>query len=223
MKQFLIFGALVFSGRFAGAAFAQDPPPQTLFTNIHIFDGVNESRIENASVLVEGNLIKSISTDPIDAPDAMVIDGGGRTLMPGLIDSHTHLNMNGDGGLVSMAGTRWDEIASRSVAQAQEWLADGFTTMRDMGGTASGLKRTIDAGLLDGPRIYPSASYISQTSGHGDMVLGSENQTPDSSNYVRLGITQIVDGADAVRRAVRRNFAEGASQIKLMVGGGDFV
>jgi imidazolonepropionase-like amidohydrolase len=224
MKQMRILSTILAAGLLAFgsmAALAQDEkPPQILFTNVHVFDGVNEARIEDASVLVEGNLIKTVSTDPIDAPDAMVIDGGGRTLMPGLIDSHTHLNMNGDGGLVAMAGTRWDEIASRSVAQAQEWFADGFTTMRDMGGTASGLKRTIDAGLLDGPRIYPSASYISQTSGHGDMVLGSENQTPESSNYVRLGITQIVDGADAVRRAVRRNFAEGASQIKLMVGGG---
>jgi imidazolonepropionase-like amidohydrolase len=220
MKSIAGVSALIFSSLFAGVVSAQDAAPQTLFTNVHVFDGINEARIENASVLIEGNLIKQVSTDPIDAPDAKVIDGGGRTLMPGLIDSHSHINMNGDGGLVAMAGMRWDEIASRSVAQVQEWLADGFTTMRDAGGTASGLKRTIDSGLLEGPRIYPSASYISQTAGHGDMVLGSENQTPETSNYVRLGITQIVDGADAVRRAVRRNFAEGASQIKLMIGGG---
>jgi imidazolonepropionase-like amidohydrolase len=74
--------------------------------------------------------------------------------------------------------------------------------------------------MLDGPRIYPSASYISQTSGHGDLVLGSQNQFPEQSNYYRLGIAQIVDGPDAVRKAVRRNFAEGASQIKIMMGGG---
>ncbi len=79
-----------------------------------------------------------------------------------------------------------------------------------------GLKKTIDAWLLDGPRIYPSGAYISQTSGHGDFVPGSENVDPSTSNVVRLGLTQIVDGADAVRR----NFARGASQIKIMVGGG---
>jgi imidazolonepropionase-like amidohydrolase len=220
MKHFAFSTTIVVAGLFAGIAFSQEASSQTLFTNVHIFDGVNEARIENASVLVEGNLIKTVSTEAIDAPGATVIDGGGRTLMPGLIDSHSHLNMNGDGGLVAMAGMRWDEIASRAAAQAQDWFADGFTTVRDAGGMASGLKRTIDGGLLDGPRIYPSASYVSQTAGHGDMVLGSENQTPDTNNYVRLGITQIVDGPDAVRRAVRRNFAEGASQIKLMVGGG---
>ena len=76
---------------FATLAVAQDALPQTLFTNVHIFDGINEQRIENASVLVEGNLIKEISTDTIDAPDATIIDGGGRTLMPGMHDQHVHL------------------------------------------------------------------------------------------------------------------------------------
>jgi len=89
-----------------------------------------------------------------------------------------------------------------------------------MGGMAAGLKKTIDAGMLDGPRIYPSASYISQTAGHGDLFLGSQNQFPEQTNYYRLGVTQVVDGADEVRSAVRRNFAEGASQIKIMIGGG---
>jgi imidazolonepropionase-like amidohydrolase len=124
---------------------AQDKPGQILITNIHVFDGVNEARIENASILVEGNLIKAVSSDPIKAPDATVIDGGGRTLMPGLIDSHSHLNMTARGGVTSMEGMRWDEIGARAAAQAQDWLADGFTTVRDMGGLANGLKRTIDA------------------------------------------------------------------------------
>ena len=199
---------------------AQETPKKTLFTKVHVFDGVNEDLIENAFVLVEGNLIRAVSTNPIDAPQAKVIDGGGRTLMPGLIDSHSHLNMTAPGGVTSMEGMRWDEIGARAAAAAKEWLADGFTTVRDMGGIANGLKKTIDAGMLDGPRIYPSASYISQTSGHGDLVLGSQNQFPRQSNYYRLGITQIVDGADEIRRAVRRNFAEGASQIKIMMGGG---
>ena len=203
-------------------ALAQDDlPTQTLFTNVNIFNGTDNRLYENHSVVVEGNLIKSISSATIDPGEyAVVIDGGGRTLMPGLIDSHTHFNMNAPGGVTGQEGMRWDEIASRAAAQAQDWLADGFTTVRNMGGTANGLKRTIDSGLIDGPRIYPSASYISQTSGHGDIFLGSQNQFPDHSNYYRLGLTQVVDGPDAVRRAVRRNFAEGASQIKIMVGGG---
>ncbi|MCP4386324.1 MAG: amidohydrolase family protein [Hyphomicrobiales bacterium] len=205
---------------FGGPSLSQETQTQTLFTNVHVFDGVNEARIENANVLVEGNLIKAVSTDPIDAPDATIIDGGGRTLMPGLIDSHVHLNVLIEGGLDKIEASRWDRIASVAAGEAQEWLMEGFTTLRGMGGLGSGLKMTIDEGILDGPRIYPSASYISQTSGHGDLVLGSQNEDLSKSNLLGLGVSQIADGPDAVRAAVRRNFANGASQIKVMVGGG---
>ena len=203
------------------SAIAQEekPKPQVLFTNVNVFDGTSDTLAKGMSVLVEGNLIKKIGKGKIEADGAKVIDGGGRTLMPGLIDSHAHFNMNG-ANLANLEGMRWDEIGARAAAQAQDWLADGFTTVRGMGGTATGLKKTIDSGLLDGPRIYPSGSYISQTSGHGDITLVSQNVDPSRSNLVNLGITQLADGPDAVRAAVRRNFADGASQIKLMVGGG---
>jgi len=113
----------------ATTAIAQDQlPPQTLFTNVHVWDGTSEGITQRINVLVENNLIKKIRADASDAhAEATVIDAPGKILMPGLIDSHSHLNMNGDGGLVAMAGMRWDEIASRSVAQAQDWFADGFT------------------------------------------------------------------------------------------------
>jgi imidazolonepropionase-like amidohydrolase len=210
----LIFSLPVFADNHA------PPAPQTLFTNVNIFNGTDDRLYENHNVLVEKNQIKAISASEIKTnSNATVIDGQGRTLMPGLIDSHAHFNMNA-ANLNDMAGMRWDEIGARAAAQAREWLADGFTTVRGMGGSGNGLKRTIDAGLLDGPRFYPSGAYISQTSGHGDFVLGSENVNPSTSNVMKLGLTQIVDGADAVRAAVRRNFASGASQIKIMVGGG---
>ena len=99
-------------------AIAQDDPARTLFTNVHVFDGVSAERIENANVLVEGNLIKSVSTDPIDAAGATVIDGGGRTLMPGMIDLHWHTAlsnisvaefMNADMGDITIAGLLGNE------------------------------------------------------------------------------------------------------------------
>jgi imidazolonepropionase-like amidohydrolase len=192
---------------------------QVLFKNVNVFDGNNEKMAVGIDVLVEGNLIKQVGSN-IDAPEGTTkIDGGGRTLMPGLIDSHAHFNING-ANLAHIEGMGWDEIGARAAAQAQDWLADGFTTVRGMGGNATGLKKTIDSGLLGGPRMYPSGSYISQTSGHGDLTLVSQNIDPSRSNLINLGITQLADGADAVRAAVRRNFASGASQIKLMVGGG---
>ena len=206
---------------FSLGAFAQDElPSQTLFTNVHVWDGTSDGITKHINVLVENNLIKKIRADASDAhADAVVIDAPGKILMPGLIDSHAHFNVNG-ANLANLEGMRWDEIGARAAAQAQDWLADGFTTVRGMGGMGSGLKRTIDSGLLDGPRIFPSGSYISQTSGHGDILLGSQNMDPSTSNLVRLGITQLADGPDSVRAAVRRNFAHGASQIKIMVGGG---
>jgi imidazolonepropionase-like amidohydrolase len=207
---------------FVSVASAQEQQPSVLFTNVNVFDGKSE-RLFKADVLVVGNKIEQVSTEPlavIQSTNMKVIDGGGRTLMPGLIDSHAHFNMAISGGISAVEGARWDEIASIAAHAAQEWLADGFTTARGMGGTPNGLKRVIDKGMLAGPRIYPSASYISQTSGHGDITLGSQNGDPSTSNVVRLGITQLADGPDAVRAAVRRNFAAGASQIKIMVGGG---
>ena len=212
----LIVGALVLPTAIVAQ---EEAPNQVLFENVRVFDGTTDGLTPPTSVLVENNLIKAIGSRASVGPQVVRIDGGGRTLMPGLIDSHAHFNMNG-ANLADTEGMKWDEIGARAVAQAQDWLADGFTTVRGMGGSADGLKRTIDAGLLDGPRIYPSGSYVSQTAGHGDLVLRSQQTDPQSSNGIRLGLTQMADGADAVRRAVRRNFAEGASQIKLMVGGG---
>ncbi len=93
-KFFTSIAGMALATGIAGSACAQeDVPTQTLFTNVHVFDGVNEARMENANVLVEGNLIKEVSTEAIDAPDATVIDGGGRTLMPGMHDQHVHLTV----------------------------------------------------------------------------------------------------------------------------------
>ncbi|MCT8158622.1 amidohydrolase family protein [Pseudoruegeria sp. SHC-113] len=161
--------AAVIATMTASIVSAQDAAPQTLFTNVHVFDGVGEARIENASVLVEGNLIKTVSTAPIDAPDATVIDGGGRTLMPGLIDSHVHLYAT---SLVqSFAGlqaAKWDQVGATAAENARDYLYDGYTTVRDTGGMGSGLRELIDRGVVDGPRIYASGAAIGPTSGHGD-------------------------------------------------------
>jgi imidazolonepropionase-like amidohydrolase len=212
----------LFSLLASGSVFADEALlPQTLFTNVNIFNGTDNKLYKNHNVLVEGNLIKSISEGDIKtSSNVTVINGQGKTLMPGLIDSHSHLNVVIPGGLKEWEAASWDRIASLAASTANEMLAEGFTTVRDMGGMAIGLKTTIDEGNLDGPRIYPSGAYISQTSGHGDLTLGSQQRRPYDSNLVRLGITDLADGPDAVRAAVRRNFAEGASQIKIMMGGG---
>lgn len=189
-----------------------------LFKNVNVFDGVTNKLIQNCNVLVENNLIKNVCSTNKKAD--LVIDGKGRTLMPGLIDNHTHLNVVVPGGLKEWEAASWERIGALAASTANEMLMEGFTTIRDMGGMATGLKKTIDEGLIDGPRIYASGAYISQTAGHGDLTLGSQQLNPQLSNLVKLGITDIADGEDAVRAAARRNLARGASQIKIMVGGG---
>ncbi|MCP4256198.1 MAG: amidohydrolase family protein [Planctomycetes bacterium] len=201
---------------------AETPSKQVLFTNVKIFNGVDD-KLTDGHVLVENNLIKKVSTKliPVNrSANTKVIDGGGKTLMPGLIDSHSHLNVLMPGGLKELEAATWDRIATLAAGAAQEMLMEGFTTIRDMGGMATGLKQTIDEGSLDGPRIYPSGAYISQTAGHGDLTLASQQRNPQDSNLVRLGITDLADGTDAVHKAVRNNLAQGATQIKIMMGGG---
>jgi imidazolonepropionase-like amidohydrolase len=199
---------------------AAEEPTRVLFTNVKVFDGKSESLITGQDVLIEGRLIKQIGSG-LSARGATVIDGGGRTLMPGLIDCHSHLNINGAHGLGSTeAEQTWQDIATVAVAKARVFLEEGFTTVRDMGGMAAGLQRQIDAGFVDGPRIYPSGAFIGPPGGHGDFRNYTMPQTPGVSQTERLGIAYLVNGPDDVTAAARQNFMQGATQIKLMQTGG---
>ena len=195
------------------------PPKQVLVKNVNVFDGKTNG-LKKVNVLVEKNLIKEVSASAAGtSSDLTTIDGGGRTLMPGLIDSHVHFYLSMGGGRIGMENSRWDYFPAMGAAAAQEWLADGFTTVRDMGGMHDGLRKVIDSGFLDGPRMYLSTGMISQSSGHGDMLLDSQSD-PTHANLVKLEITHIADGVDEVRKAARRNFSLGANIIKIMIGGG---
>jgi imidazolonepropionase-like amidohydrolase len=165
---------------------------QILFTNVNIFDGENDALAMSRDVLVEGNLIKQIGQGLKANEKAIVIDGGGRTLMPGLIDGHAHVMINGDYGQIE---TNMDltDLAYRATRVMERFLMDGFTSVRDMGGPTFGLQRNIDAGIVLGPRLYPSGAFISQTSGHGDFRDRADGGFSaalhgDVSNFQRFGI-----------------------------------
>jgi len=198
------------------------PKPKVLFTNVNVFDGMNEKRIMNATVLVEGNLIKEVSTAKIDAPGATIIDGGGRTLMPGLIDAHWHTMFN-FWPISKVMGSNFGALNIAAAKHSGEQLLRGFTTVRDVGGNVFGVKTAIDSGLVDGPRIYPSGPYISQTSGHGDFRGPNdvpENPATPLDYFQRVGHTLIADGVPEVIKRSREILRMGASQIKAMAGGG---
>ncbi len=197
-------------------------PAQTLITNARVFDGRSDQLSGSMNVLIEGNLIKQISRAPVvPAAGATVIDAQGRTLMPGLIDAHTHLMfstvpqvavLTGDIGYLNVA----------AVKAANDMLMRGFTSARDLGGPIFGLKRGIDSGLVPGPRIWPAGAFISQSGGHGDFRLPNDlpARPGDFTFSERAGAAAIADSADTVRQRVREQLALGASQIKLMAGGG---
>jgi len=204
------------------ATAGKKPPSQILIQNVNIFDGFNEQLAKGMSVLVEGNKIVKIAKS-IPAPaGATEIDGKGKVLMPGLTDAHWHSMFNfwpiskvlsADFGLLSIAASK----------AAGETLMRGFTTVRDVGGNSFPVYRAINSGLIDGPRIYPSGGYISQTSGHGDFR--GPNDVPENHgiplDYAqRVGHTLIADGVPEVIKRSREVLRMGATQIKAMAGGG---
>jgi imidazolonepropionase-like amidohydrolase len=197
-------------------------PAATLFQNVRVFDGKSDSLSGATNVLIEGGTIAKIAPS-ITAPErAVVIAGEGRTLMPGLSDMHWHAMlvrptpvqlMSNDVGYSNL----------QAGAEATATLMRGFTTVRDMGGPVFGLKRAIDEGLIAGPRIYPSGAVISITSGHGDFrQLSDLPRTLGGmlSHIEQLGGVMIADSPDEVRKRVREQLMQGASQIKLTAGGG---
>ena len=213
--------AAVITLAMAQSALAQ----QILINNVNVFDGKNDELATGQNVLIKGNLISAISSDPIAVADgAVIIDGAGRTLMPGLIDGHAHVMINQNFGTIE---TNLDitDISFNSTLVMKRFLMDGFTSVRDMGGPAFGLARSINNGLIPGPRLYPSGAFISQTSGHGDFRERgdpgfSAKDAGDISNFERMGIGTVADGVPEVLRATRLNLRNGATQIKIMGGGG---
>ncbi len=208
----------------ATAVSAQQDPAQTLITNVHVFDGVNDGRIENANVLIEGNLIAAVSADPISAEGATVIDGGGRTLIPGLIDVHWHTTYAYTPATVLIFNQGdMSEVAIRSMTGAKETLMRGFTTVRDPGGNPFAIKRLIDSGEYPGHRILPSGPFMSQTSGHADfhsLLENPRNSTSELSYWEKNMMAMVADGVPEVRKRTREILKYGASQVKITTGGG---
>jgi imidazolonepropionase-like amidohydrolase len=202
---------------------AEEKKSKILFKNISIFDGTSEKLITGKDVLVEDNLIKKIAPT-IKAEGAEVIDGSGRTLMPGLIDSHVHFT-----AFTPFAGEARATVdpflaGAVSAVRAEEMLMRGITSARDLGGPSYHLKKLIKEGVINGPRITGAGTVISQTSGHGDFrdynakhpVLSGQGPQHWYERYISL----IADGEDEVRRAARETLRNQANFLKLYTSGG---
>lgn len=192
-----------------------------LFRNIRIFDGRNAALSGASNVLVRHGKIEKISTGDVRSA-AQIIDGGGRVLMPGLIDAHWHAMLVRPTPMAALAGDiGYNNLLAGNEATAT--LMRGFTTVRDMGGPSFGLKQAIDEDLVAGPRIYPSGAMITITGGHGDFRQLSDLPRTIGGMLSRMeliGGGMVADSPDEVRVRAREQLMQGASQVKLTAGGG---
>lgn len=185
---------------------------KTLISNVNVFDGKNSTILEHQNIVIDNHLVTEIfSGEHSQEQFNQVIDGKGQYAIPGLTDAHVHLGKTHIDG----ATASYDAIIGAVVAG--KLLDHGITTVRDAGSVTTGLKRAIDEGVIPGPRIFPSMNYLSQTCGHGDSEYAHYNRDIQYRNPRGVALC---DGVAECRRAVREQFFLGASQIKIMAGGG---
>ena len=219
-----LMGCMVLSMVLAVSAMAQEAKPvsKVLITKANILDSNKGTLAQGMSLLVEGNKIAKIAKS-IPAPEgAIVIDANGRTMTPGFIAMHEHIVGQMPFGDIFTMDTRYSAyVATQTV---KTYLMNGYTTVRDVAGNTFSLQKAINRGYVIGPRIYTSGAMISQTAGHADHRHGSDGTAfmPGSvwDPMVRNGDMMVVDGVPEVLKAVRENLRQGASQIKIAVGGG---
>lgn len=222
-RRGLLTGAALLAGAAMAPALAQAdrPPAKTLFRQVRLFDGKSNS-LQNVQVLVEGNRISAVDgSNAAPQPGWTVIECGGRMLMPGLIDAHWHtlfcalpaqLLLTGDPGTIFTAAT----------AEAERTLRRGFTTVRDLGSPVFSFKQAIDSGVIPGPRIFPSGAMITTSGGHGDLrMLTDIPRNPAKLSLPEsMGAAMIADSVGELRTRVREQLLQGASQVKIVGGGG---
>ena len=190
-----------------------------LFEHADILDPAAGRLLKDRFVLVDGQTIREVSEQPPVAAGARVIDASGKVLMPGLIDCHVHC-LASQVHLGRLAHLPNVLAVLRAVPLLRGMLERGFTTVRDAGGADYSLAEATRSGVIEGPRIFPSGRALSQTGGHGDFRERNDVIEPCACTAKIGAISRVVDGVDAVRRAVREEIQKGATQIKIMASGG---
>jgi imidazolonepropionase-like amidohydrolase len=193
--------------------------PQILFKNLRLLDPRWDEAREGYEVLVEGELIKEVSSAPITAANAQVVDCGKRTLMPGLIDCHVHVFLV-EVNIRNLESIPLTLLTAKSADLMKGMIDRGFTTVRDTGGADWGIKTAVETGLIPGPRLFISGRAIGPTGGHSDSRRRTDGGATCGCCNAMVYCMAIADGADEVRKLVREQMRQGADQIKIMCSGG---
>jgi imidazolonepropionase-like amidohydrolase len=188
----------------------------TVLRNASVLDPAEGSLSPGQSVVVEDGRIADVGPGLTAPGDATVLDVAGRTVMPGLIDAHTHPAIV-DQELFDMAEWPPTYVAARASHALAGMLARGFTSIRDVGAGEIGLARAIEEGYFTGPRLFYGGKQLSQTGGAGDWRAPSRRVYDD--NYYSPAIGVICDGVPECRRAVREEVRRGAHHIKVYLSG----
>ena len=190
-----------------------------LFRNLKLLDPRWTAARGGYEVLVEGTTIKDVSDKAIKSPGARVIDCGGRTLMPGLIDCHVHVFLS-EVTIRNLESVPLTLLTARAADLMKGMIDRGFTTVRDTGGADWGIKTAVESGLIAGPRLFISGRAIGPTGGHGDSRRRTDTGASCGCCNAMAYVMAIADGADEVRKTVREQMRQGADQIKIMCSGG---
>jgi imidazolonepropionase-like amidohydrolase len=191
-----------------------------VITNARLFDSAAAVMRPHSTVVIEGERIVAVTQEPIHVDAALVIDAGGRAVLPGLIDAHVHV-VAASHDLVGLAQQPPSLVTAQSSHIMAGMLQRGFTTVRDAAGADFGLQEAVARGLFEGPRLYIAGFPISQTGGHADMRRKGERGPSMFCGCAGIGLVgAIADGVGEVRRAVREQVRHGANHIKIMAGGG---
>ena len=185
---------------------------QLSIVNGAVFDGHGED-LTPATVHIADGVVVSVGDDPPPA-GADVLDARGGIVTPGLIDAHFHAYATGL-DVLEIHATPLSYVALEGARRLGRALQRGFTTVRDPAGGDPGIARAIETGVIRAPRYLYTGPALSQTGGHGDPRPGGVDLCACGSH-----LNEVVDGVDAVRRAVRERFRRGAHAIKLMTSGG---
>jgi imidazolonepropionase-like amidohydrolase len=193
---------------------------QILFKNAKLLDPHADALEGGVSVLVEGETIREVSAKPIKTSNADVIDCKGRTLMPGLIDCHVHVMLS-EVNLRNLEAIPLTMMTARAAALMLAMIDRGFTTVRDTGGADWGIRDGVAQGHLPGPRMFIAGRALGPTGGHSDARRRTDVHSGACKCCNAMSFCmEVVDGADAVRAAVREQLRQGVDQIKIMVSGG---